>query len=133
MNTIMKNIVLAQVASDGGKDIDTLCSVKGALKMSKMYYKKGYNVKDTCIRKAIKNINACKNSGVYYNIKRTYEYGNRCYIIYFNFRIDGVRHQVSFHSFGEWEETPNCSTRWNHKLDSRETVELILAREACKS
>jgi hypothetical protein len=126
MNIIFKNIVHAQIASDGGKEIDDLCFTEGALKMSKMYYKKGYNAKDSCIRKAIKNINACKNSGVYYNIKETYEFRNTCYIIYFNFKIDGVRHQVSFHSFGKWKETPECSTRWNHKLDSRKTVELIL-------
>jgi hypothetical protein len=128
MNVIFKSLCLAQIASDGGKGIDRLCDVKGTLALSRMYNNKGYDAKDKMIRRAIKHINSCKSSGVYYSIKETQEFQNRAYIIYFNFRIDGVRHQVSFHSFGKWKETPKCTTRWIHKMDSRETIELILAR-----
>lgn len=119
---IAKNIILAQIASDGGKGFET----KTPLFLSSAYTKKGYRAKDNRIMRAIEGINCNKNSGFYYNVKLSH-YSNYmksyCYIIYFNFKINGVKKQISFHSFScelSKYSSNKTVTRWIKKNDSRD-------------
>jgi len=119
---IAKNIILAQIASDGGKDIRT----ESNLKLSNLYSKKGYKAKDSRILKAIELINNNKNTGFYYHVKFDYYSRNldsNCYIVYFNYKINKQRQQISFHCFSDRigrYRNKNTSTKWVKRLDSRE-------------
>ena len=113
---IARNIILAQTASDGGKGIE---DIKNLFPVSNIAYYKGYVAKDGYIKKAIQGIQKNKNSIFRFYVKKDKNISN--YIIYFNFKVDGERFQVSFHSFKDWSkyERGNCQTRWDKK-DSRE-------------
>lgn len=123
---IAKEIVKAQIASDGGKGIKDIADT---IDIGGVYCKKGYDIKDVCIRKAIKMINRCKKSGFYYFVQSCDDFTNPCYIVYFNFKIDGERYQVSFHTFSDLDHFCNqkTTTRWSKKVSSRESA-VVLAR-----
>lgn len=124
---IAKQIVLAQIASDGGKrQNDVLKRVTPLLPISRKYYKKGYKNKDHCIMEAIKVIQKNPNTGFHYHVKvdRTLYSGAHVFIVYFNFKINGESYQVSFHCFSNMWRFVNkhCVTRWKKKHSSKEAV-----------
>jgi hypothetical protein len=124
---ISKQIILAQIASDGGKHINTTLSrISSLIPLGELYSKKGYIAKDACILNAIKAIQKKPNSGFFYHIKidRTLRGDRHCFIVYFNFKINNERHQVSFHCFSNLWRFINkkCVTRWKKKYSSIESV-----------
>lgn len=124
---IAKQIILAQIASDGGKrQNDVLQRITPLLPISKKYYKKGYKNKDHCIIEAIKAIQKNPNTGFHYHVKvdRTLYSGAHVFIVYFNFKIGTEAYQVSFHSFSNLWRYVNkkCVTRWKKKHSSKEAV-----------
>lgn len=112
---IAKYIILAQTCSDGGRGISTL---KNLFPTSRLAYYKGYDAKDIYIKKAIQMIQKSKNSIFRFYVKEDGIIAN--YIVYFNFKLDGERFQVSFHSFKDWSkyERKDYQTHWDKK-DSR--------------
>lgn len=124
---IAKQIVLAQLASDGGKrQDDVLSRVSSLLPIGEVYYKKGYDVKDRCIVKAIKAIQRNPNTGFKYHVKvdRTLYSGAHVFIVYFNFKLGGESYQISFHTFSNmWRfVSKKCVTRWKKKHSSKESA-----------
>ncbi len=121
---IAKCIIGAQVGSDAGKGIYQISEA------DPWAADNGYDAKDYYIRKAIKAVIRNKESGVYFYVTPDYE-GVAEYIVYFNYKIDGVRKQISFHSFDKRLEryvtskSKKCKTSWTYKRDSRDNcVEL---------
>ncbi len=124
---VAKQIILAQIASDGGKqNSDILSTISFIMPISKSYYKKAYDTKDHCIKNAIKAIQKNPNTGFYYHVTvdRTLRNNRHCFIIYFNFKINNEAHQISFHSFGNFWHYINkqCPTRWKKVTSSREAT-----------
>lgn len=124
---IAKQIVLAQLASDGGKHQDDVLShVSSLLPIGGVYYKKGYDVKDRCIINAIKAIQRNPNTGFIYHVKvdRTLYSGAHVFIVYFNFKLGGESYQISFHTFCNMWRFVNrkCVTRWKKKHSSKEST-----------
>ncbi len=116
---VAKAIINAQICSDAGKG---LFEVENSTLLELMR-KKGYKGKDTQIFKAIEIINRKKNTGFYYSVITDKRYV-ALYIVYFNFKLNGKRKQVSFHSFDKRLHKyicPECKTHWDKK-DSRQTV-----------
>lgn len=121
---IAKQIILAQVASDGGKGIRELQSL---FPIASVYCKKAYYVKDVCIKNAIKAIQKKPNTGFRYHV--TVDYAvcggyKHVFVVYFNFKLDGENRQISFHTFANLWKYVNrkCPTRWKKKYNSRETA-----------
>ena len=125
---IARHIVLSQIASDGGKKIFEL-----KINNSSSVARRGYEVKDQHILNAIKLINNSRGqSGFYYYLEnRGDQNGNPSKIIYFSFKIEGKRYQISFHSFagGEIKEMAarqkGLRSHWDHK-DSRVNCQLLI-------
>ena len=131
---IARAILFAQLASDGGKGIyDLLNEVdcKGAEKC----FRRGYCAKDSNILKAIDLINRQGSEEVRYSVIHTGDQnGYESSLIYFAFRIDGVRFQVSFHSPADWGRPVysryyrnSCKTHWD-KASSRESCYALAVR-----
>ena len=123
--SIIKNIILAQIASDGGKNIKTLQNMKGAKEASK----KGYAVKDKYIKTAITLINTTPMSGInYYVEEKPDQNGYPSMVIYFDIKLNEKRYQISFHS-------PKNRTTLSHFCSkgrkTRWTKEINGSREAC--
>lgn len=131
---VAKQIVLAQIASDGGKgDPLTLIRVKKHVEIAKAFYKKGYSAKDKCIFRAIAAIQKDNKSGFTYHVttktgidRRGYEFFS--YLIYFNFKLkDGNNYQISFHSFNSKfqsliKQPERCRTKWKKRTSSKEAT-----------
>lgn len=97
---IAEAIVYAQIASDAGKGIITLKT--NNVKKYNSTIEKDYNVKDGYIFSAINLIRNTKNcSYKYYITAQPDQHGNPSFLIYFNFKVNGKREQVSFHSFNK--------------------------------
>ena len=89
---IAKAIIMAQVASDGGKRIHEIA------KYNKKVWRQGYAVKDSFIVKAINLIR--KSVGkTDLNWKYMVEDAGRSVIVYFQYKVGGTTHQISFHNF----------------------------------
>lgn len=133
---IAKYIILAQIASDGGKDIyereligkwhrywdDATVNEKVA--------DSGYEYKSEYIRKAILRINALGPAKCGFNYWATTN--GHTHIVYFSFKLDGERYQISFHDFSPFVKqvaTKNKAVEhkmhWETKLPSRETAILL--------
>lgn len=108
---IVREIIKAQIASDGGKGI---YDIKHIINNGEEYAKRGYGAKNRCIRKAIFTINHDKNTGFSYHVVKAKNFYRECYIIYFNFKIKGKRHQIAFHSFDDWSfyVKPHTPIKW---------------------
>lgn len=131
MNSNVKKIVRclinAQIASDGGKGICELPRTGKEWAIAKA----GYAAKDRYISDAIGLINSSRNCGIFYHVAYCPELSNwndyrsqwsDCYIVYFNINIKGKRYQVSFHSFDsrlEHLRKFETTTRWTRKNSSR--------------
>lgn len=124
VEAIAKCIVNAQICSDAGKYIydEDLCYSS----LCKAMQKKAYKGKDTQIFKAISLINCNKGSGFYYFVTKDKQY-IADYIVYFNFKINGKRKQISFHSYDKRLERftgKSCNTYWDRKSSRQAVIEL---------
>lgn len=113
-SAVALDIIKAQIASDAGKGYFSEYAEKYP-----SICKKGYAVKDFYILSACKKILKSKESGFYFYVTHCLDQnGNKSFLIYFNFRINGKRKQISFHSFDKELWKPfcknNCVTRWDH-------------------
>lgn len=93
---IARLVILAQDASDAGKHIDAL-----DLQISKRYTRReGYAAKNVYILAAIKIIANSKPCGwnFYVDANRPDQNGYSSVITYFQYKLDGVRYDVSFHT-----------------------------------
>lgn len=119
---VAKAIINAQLCSDAGKGIYEIENTSMQYKMCK----KGYKGKDTQIFKAIDIINRKKDTGFYYSVKEDTQ-GKSKYIVYFNFKINGKRKQISFHSFDNRLSkfiSSKCQTRWDKNNSRQAAIEL---------
>ena len=118
---IAKKLVLAQVASDGGKGIEDLEFFDSYV------WERGYSVKDRYILDAIQLICTKKDSGAYFYVTRDEHIGS--YLVYFNVSLFDGRYQISFHSFNDVLErycrTKKCAINWDRK-ESRETARRLI-------
>ena len=128
-----KRVILAQIASDGGKGItDLLDVIPASLKPSaSKAWQKGYLVKDILIQQACEIVCRSHDKDIRFFVVEDKDHVAD-YIIYFDVVIDNKRHQVSFHSFWDgWCRYLRGSTRsmgrWDH-LSSRATCEKLVYR-----
>lgn len=108
---IAEAIVYAQIASDAGKGIEIL-EGRNVFKYNSTV-DKGYHSKDGYIFSALNLIRNTKNcSYKYYVTAQPDQHGNPSFIIYFNFKVNGKREQISFHSFNKklWKELVGSGT-----------------------
>ena len=114
--SIAKCLIYAQIASDGGKRIFRLQTKDED--MSRHIYIVGYPTKDGYIKKAVDLIRSTKTNYHYWVEKAPDQNGNMSFIIYFDFKLDGERYQISFHSFNKsWESylSSGRKTRWDKR------------------
>ena len=120
---IGKLIRLAQIASDGGKSIRTSLI---RTEEEEMVYLAGYSAKDTLILQAIQLIARSKDRTYRFSVTEGPDQnGNTSFIVYFDFKIEGKREQISFHSFNKklrkFVKNSRAST-WSKDTSSRETA-----------
>lgn len=98
---VVQEILLAQIASDGGKRIrsELLARANESIfdKMDKAWHC-GYPEKDIHIMNAIKMIARSKDKAIRFSVQKDDEEVAK-YLVYFDIRLNGRREQVSFHSF----------------------------------
>lgn len=116
---IAEAIVYAQMASDAGKHKYDLHTEKGNKARHTKYA--GYSFKDGYIFSAIQMINGTKNCGFrYYITAQPDQNGYNSFVIYFTFKVDGKRKQVSFHSFNKklWKDKvgDGMITHWDRQI-----------------
>lgn len=123
---IAKHIILAQCASDGGKGISL---IKDMLGDESLYsYECGYGDKDHQIFSAMSLIARYHCKEFRYSVTRTdtcYARGSWCFLVYFTFKLNGKRYQVSFHSFNSglyhyYKHSQNVY--WDEKSSRRSCV-----------
>lgn len=125
LKNILKNIILAQVASDAGKRIYDISpfspsSLKREVKTAERF---GYKNKDKYIQNAIKIINTTPRCGInYWCVKTPDQNGYDSMLTYFDIKLNGKRFQVSFHSPYNWTNLTSYNkkgrlTRWTKELE----------------
>lgn len=99
---IARELILAQAASDGGKNIKDLLDLTPYVPGLRKAYKKGYSAKDDHLWNAvdmIKTAHGRSGFSFYETHDPTVQYKWwDMTLIYFNFKVDGIRYQISFHS-----------------------------------
>lgn len=118
---IAELVLRTQNASDGGKGIDDLVNSARSVTDNKAAYVQ----KDRLLLATIELINGGK-SNWRFAVADCGDFSRRCWIVYFQTRINGEKVQVSFHTFnGEVERFRRNSFRikWDHG-DSRESAQL---------
>lgn len=126
LESICKDIVLAQVGSDAGKEIDKLACIARTSCLDKAYEYK-YNDKSFYLLRAIQQVYNSKFLGVRYYVSNDKEFKG-C-IVYFQVTLPGHKSmQVSFHT-PHWDKrveeirkyvNKTRPIRWDKK-SSRET------------
>ena len=91
---IARNVVLAQVASDAGKKIETDIQIKGSHGARDL----GYGLKVNYIMTALKLIRKNKTQFSYWAEESPDQNGYGSVIVYFEFPLWGEMLQVSFHT-----------------------------------
>ena len=87
----------------------------------------GYALKDKAIVKAIELIRrGGKECGFRFFVTRCDDFNSPCFIVYFDFKIEGTRRQVSFHTFNKvvaryLKGCVNSKGHWNDTNSSRKT------------
>lgn len=124
---IARDIVLAQVASDAGKNI--FHTELNQLEMPSIWEaeNEGYANKDKYILRALDRISKNPNTGFKFSVK---ELGFDRYIVYFSFKINEKKYQVSFHSFERSLlrfAINSAGTRWDKKSSRDACVALAHA------
>lgn len=118
---IANRLILAQIASDGGKGIEDLCELLGSYK-SYHIAEQGYKVKDIHILKAINFINVHHDRNFHYGVLRN-TVGTPKYLVYFSFIIEGIKYQMSFHTYSDaFEKFVGKNPMHWDKKDSREVA-----------
>lgn len=127
----IKRIVLAQVASDGGKYIRELVDeINGSLKEpAQKAWDRGYQIKDILLEQACKIVARHHDNDIRFFVTKDKQ-GVAKFIVYFDIKINDKKWQASFHSFSaswaKWEQVSVPSRgHWDHK-DSRETCRKLL-------
>ena len=120
---VLKNIYLAQMASDGGKGIYELPPWDETKKEKRL----GYDQKDEYILRAINLILKKKETGFSFYVTICEELNS--YLVYFETVIDEGLYQVSFHSYCDElakyiKKNAKHYTVWDEE-SSRETCELL--------
>lgn len=130
-------LLRAQLHSDAAKYIHEIHKETRAQKAefvkceSSYYYEEKenhYRYKDEYILKAITRILSDKNSGFTFYVT----YGEFTpYLIYFTFRLDGKRYQISFHSYDRnlfryFKNSERFRTHWDRR-SSRQAAEMLQA------
>lgn len=122
-----RHIILAQSASDGGKYDWEEAEIPRFLIPSdphacKRAWTRGYPAKDEHILCAVREIARRRGaSGIHFYVTVDSERIAK-YLVYFTFKIEGERYQVSFHSFDDrlrrFIKAGDRShhTRWDHKI-----------------
>lgn len=133
--SIARLVCLAQDASDSGK-YEQVLNFRNT--NNAVARKHGYSVKTSYIMKAIKIINSNPRCGWNYYISGQTPDQNRypSVIVYFEYKDDGNRYQVSFHT--PWSLVPDNmtaqmtkgrQTRWNHQIGgSRRDCQRLIKR-----
>lgn len=110
---IAREIILAQVASDGGKGIPDL---KRIFKAAYPVWQAGYVAKDEHIARAIALIKESKDSDFRFSVTKSEDFGGSR-IIYFEWK-GGL--QVSFHSFvghlSRWHTLKHRPMIWDRDI-----------------
>ena len=88
---IAESILLAQVASDGGKLLER------SRHINPYVWEQGYDLKDSYIKKAINLI--CSSKTSIFRFKVVKSRGCADILVYFEAKVNGKKTQVSFHSF----------------------------------
>ena len=128
-------LLRAQLHSDAAKYIHEIRKETRAQKAefvkceSSYYYEEKenhYRYKDEYILKAIQRILSDKNSGFTFYV--TYG-GLTPYLVYFTFRLDGKRYQISFHSYDRnlfryFKNSERFRTHWDRR-SSRAAAEIL--------
>ena len=120
--SICTYLIKAQLCSDAGKNI-----YPSSTKAGKVAREYGYDHKDYFIQKAMDKINSTPMSGFSYYVEPGFGIGADT-IIYFNFKFNGERHQISFHSYSSFKSYQSNShkTRWDKKISgSRRSCDLL--------
>lgn len=120
----------AQIASDAGKGIQEI-SFKKFIPQYESTLDGRYRSKDGFIIEAIKTINSTPKCGFnYYVTKGKDQNGYSSFIIYFDFKVNGKRKQVSFHCFNNkliQFVGKGRKTRWDHQIrGSRAAANLLI-------
>lgn len=103
----------AQNASDGGKYYYGRPDAPWhEISLHQRDFTRGYNIKDELIMKACSLI-ACNKSSFSFSIQAC-NYAHTKALIYFNFRLNGEKRQISFHSLQGKEEW-GWGNLWNNK------------------
>lgn len=128
--SIARKVILAQDASDRGKGIESLgynCSDRYPRDMK-------YAAKNTYILAAIKEISTTRPCGwnFYVSPNRLDQNGHDSVITYFQFKLDGVRYEISFHTPADQAGNlkpffnKGRKTHWNGKIgQSREDCQRL--------
>ena len=129
---IAELIVKAQLASDAGKsaytDLDR--NINRYTKRTPDFM--GYDVKVDLIAAAIKSINRCKSVFNYWVTATPDQNGYASILVYFTFKHEGKRYQISFHNpYGKADKLlpyvgKGMPMRWNKSIGgSRKACELL--------
>ena len=127
MKDVFKNVILLVASAQRHSDEGKVCyrSQQEVLNFKKTSCCYGYDGKDAAIIAAISIINKHPLMGVSYYVKNN---GSNV-IVYFNFKVDGKRLQVSFHTFSSELRKlvgKGSPCRWKEGIGSRETCHLLL-------
>lgn len=134
---IARAIIAAQLCSDGGKRNRQLISQIRRLSENYHFWDtqwiEGYSNKTYWLNRAIQMINCSKEQIYHYWIQDSPDQnGYPSVIVYFNFKLDGKRHQVSFHTPANQvtgmlkRNKTGRKTRWDNKTGgSRESCLLL--------
>lgn len=118
---IAELILRSQNASDGGKHMQYFSGCKKAIRDNCARY----GQKDSLILSAIELIRG-NNSSFVFSVQRDREY-KAYYLVYFETRINGVKFQVSFHSFdgrlGRYVKNSRYA-RWDKKFSRDSAVSI---------
>lgn len=121
--SIARLVCLAQDASDSGK-FESFLTFRNT--DNSVARERGYNVKTAYILKAVRLINSNPRCGWNYFVSGQTPDQNRhpSIIVYFEYKNDGNRYQISFHTpwslaptSMETQMTKGRTTRWNHQSD----------------
>ena len=137
---IARALVAAQLCSDGGKRDRRLLTKIIRFTSDDIFWKtqwnKGYSRKTFWLNRAIQMIDCSKEQDYHYWIENSPDQnGYDSVIVYFDFKIDGKRHQISFHTpknqvKGLLEKNKSGrKTRWDKEIGgSREAAYLLFQK-----
>lgn len=137
---IARAIIAAQLCSDGGKRDRRLLTKIIRFTADDIFWKtqwnKGYSRKTFWLNRAIQMIDCSKEQDYHYWVENNPDQnGYPSTIVYFDFKLDGRRHQVSFHTpanqvIGVLERNKSGrKTRWDKQIGgSRESTYLLFQK-----